>query len=60
MKTKKNNKGWNRCIYCNKFISMSDFNSKKVISKYIPDTPFSTEEITHYHKKCKTDATQRN
>lgn len=38
------------CSSCGRFISMDEFMEGKIETEYIPDTPFTRESTTHYHK----------
>ena len=45
-------KFWNRCIYCGKFISISDMKTDKIGSNFTPDSFYTTEKLEFYHKSC--------
>jgi hypothetical protein len=45
-------RGWNRCIYCNKFFSLKDCEDDKIGTYYQPDTVYTSEKIEQFHKAC--------
>ena len=49
-KTKPKNLNLFKCCVCGKFMKSED-----MLTKYIPDTAYTIEEIMFFHIKCKDD-----
>lgn len=45
-------KDWNRCVYCGRFISYGEFETKMADVYFTPDTHFTVEKSEPYHIVC--------
>lgn len=45
---------WRRCVYCGRFISNADMDSKRAGCNFTPDTAFSSESVEWFHVACKS------